>query len=105
MTSRALEIPVLIVGGGPVGLSTSFMLSRHGIRSLLVERHPSTAIHPKARNIHARTVEIFRQYGVERAVLEAALPLESTRSVIWVRSLAGEEIERRELGPASEAAP
>src|SRR5256714_10183932 len=40
--------PVLIVGGGLVGLSTSLFLSWHGIHSLLVERHPSTAIHPRA---------------------------------------------------------
>ena len=44
-----IEVPVLIVGGGPVGLTASIWLSRHGIRSLLVERHPGTAIMPKAR--------------------------------------------------------
>jgi len=36
---------VLIVGGGLVGLSTCLFLTFHGIRSLLVERHPGTAIH------------------------------------------------------------
>ena len=44
-----LDIPVLISGGGPVGLSASLFLSQHGVRSLMVERHPSTAITPKAR--------------------------------------------------------
>ena len=97
-----IDVPVLIVGGGPVGLSLSIMLSRHGIKSLLVERHPSTSIHPKARNIHARTMEIFRQYGVEQDVLEAALPPEQTDSIVWVRSLAGEEIERRTMRGATE---
>jgi 2-polyprenyl-6-methoxyphenol hydroxylase-like FAD-dependent oxidoreductase len=37
-----LETPVLIVGGGPVGLTASILLSQQGIRSLLVERHPGT---------------------------------------------------------------
>ena len=41
-----LDIPVLISGGGPVGLTASLLLSQHGVRSLLVERHPSTAITP-----------------------------------------------------------
>ena len=50
------EVPVLIVGGGPVGLTASFLLSLHGIRSLLVERHPGTSIVPKARGINARTM-------------------------------------------------
>ena len=53
-----IEVPVLIVGGGPVGLTASIWLSQHGIRSLLVERHPGTAIMPKARGINARTMEM-----------------------------------------------
>ena len=39
-----VEVPVLIVGGGPVGLTASILLSRHGIRSLLLDRRPGTAI-------------------------------------------------------------
>jgi len=89
------SVPVLIVGGGPVGLTASLLLSRRGIRSLLVERHPGTAIHPKARGINARTMEIFRQQGVEAEVRAAGLPPERTGFIIWARTLAGEEIERR----------
>jgi len=54
------DLPVLIVGGGPVGLSASLLLSRHGVRSLLVERHPGTSIHPKARGLNVRTLKLFR---------------------------------------------
>ena len=68
-----LDIPVLISGGGPVGLMASLLLSQHGVRSLLVERHPSTAITPKARGINARTMELFRQCGIDDAVREAGL--------------------------------
>ncbi|MPZ43157.1 MAG: hypothetical protein GEV05_07135 [Betaproteobacteria bacterium] len=88
-------IPVLIVGAGPVGLSASILLSRLGIASRLVERRKSTSIHPKARNINMRTMEIFRQCGVEDAVRAAGLPIERTRFLIWAESLAGREIERR----------
>jgi 2-polyprenyl-6-methoxyphenol hydroxylase-like FAD-dependent oxidoreductase len=48
-----IHVPVLIVGGGPVGLTASIWLSRFGVRSMLVERHPGTAVHPKARGINA----------------------------------------------------
>ena len=89
------EADVLIVGGGPVGLTASILLSRFGVSSLLVERHPSTSIHPKARGINARTMEIFRQCGVEDAVRAAGLPPERARFIVWARSLAGEELERR----------
>ncbi len=90
-----LETPVLIVGGGPVGLTASILLSRFGIRSLLVERHPGTAILPKARGINARTMEMYRQIGVERAIREAGLSPEHTGFIVWTESLAGREIERR----------
>src|SRR5947207_5528534 len=99
-------VPVLIVGGGPVGLAASILLSRQGVRSLLVERHPGTAIHPKARGINARTMEIFRQQGVEDAVAAAGLPPHHTGLIVWARPRAGEEIDRRvpwRAGPQSGA--
>ncbi|HJZ33904.1 MAG TPA: FAD-dependent monooxygenase [Hyphomicrobiaceae bacterium] len=98
------NIPVLIVGGGPVGLTASILLSRHGVRSLLAERHPGTAVHPKARAINARSMEMYRQLGVEAAIRKAGLGPEHTGLVVWTRSLAGEEIERRvpwRAGPES----
>ena len=98
------EVPVVIVGGGPVGLTASILLSRLGVRSLLVERHPGTAIHPKARGINARTMEVFRQCGVETAVRRAGLSPERTGLIVWVRTLAGEEIERRVPARSSIAA-
>ena len=82
--------PVLIVGGGPVGLTASLLLSRKGVRSLLVERHPGTAIHPKARGINARTMEVFHQQGIAAAVRKAGLPPAHTR----VHRL-GEDARRR----------
>jgi len=94
-TSVLPEIPVLIVGGGPVGLTASILLSRQGIRSLLVERHPGTAILPKARGINARTMEMYRQIGIENAIREAGLSPERTGFIVWTESLSGREIERR----------
>ena len=94
------ETPVLIVGGGPVGLSASIFLSNLGVPSLLLERHPGTSIHPKARGINVRTMEVFRQHGVEAAVRAAGLPPDRARFIIWARSLAGEELERRIPGRA-----
>jgi 2-polyprenyl-6-methoxyphenol hydroxylase-like FAD-dependent oxidoreductase len=90
-----ITVPVLIVGGGPVGLSASILLSRLGVASRLVERHAGTAFHPKARNINMRTMEIFRQCGLEDDVRAAGLAIERTKFLIWAESLAGREIERR----------
>src|SRR6201996_5555233 len=95
-----LELPVLISGGGPVGLTASLLLSRHGVRSLLVERHPSTALTPKARGINARTMEVFRQCGIDTAVRAAGLAEGGTGLIVWAETLAGREIERRVPGRA-----
>jgi len=96
-----IEVPVLIVGGGPVGLTASILLSRLGIKSLLVERHPGTAILPKARGINARSMEMYRQLGIEQAIRDAGLPSERTGFIVWTESLAGREIERRIPGRMS----
>ena len=89
------EVPVLIVGGGPVGLTASILLSRWGVPSLLVERHPGTSRQPKARAINARSMEMYRQCGVETAIRAAGLAPQHTGLIVWTRTLAGEEIERR----------
>ena len=96
-----LEVPVLIVGGGPVGLTASLLLSQHGIRSLLVERHPGPAILPKARGINARTMEMYRQMGIEADIRAAGFPPEYGGMIVWTETLAGKEINRIEPGRAS----
>ncbi|WP_326536016.1 FAD-dependent monooxygenase [Pseudorhodoferax sp.] len=92
------DVPVLIVGGGPVGLTTSLLLSLAGIESLLVERHPGTAILPKARGINARTMEMYRQIGLEDEIRAVGMPARFTGMILWAESLAGAEIHR--LQPA-----
>lgn len=92
---KAIEVPVLICGGGPVGLSAAILLARRGVRSVLVERHPSTTDHPKARGLLRRTMEILRPWGIEASLREQALPSGALR-FIWVESLAGREIGRVE---------
>ncbi|MER7768411.1 FAD-dependent monooxygenase [Kitasatospora sp. NPDC096140] len=65
---------VLIVGGGPVGLTLSVLLSGYGVPHLLVEAHPGTSHHPKARGVSARSMEIFRRCGLEEEIRRAGLP-------------------------------
>ncbi|MFF8615367.1 FAD-dependent monooxygenase [Streptomyces sp. NPDC015350] len=67
---------VLVVGGGPVGLALSCLLSGHGVDHMLIEAHPATSRHPKARGVSARSMEIFRRIGLEEAVRAAGLPPE-----------------------------
>jgi 2-polyprenyl-6-methoxyphenol hydroxylase-like FAD-dependent oxidoreductase len=59
------EVPVLIVGGSLVGLSTALFLAQQGVDVLTVDRHPGTAIHPRAGHLHLRTLELMRSVGLE----------------------------------------
>jgi putative polyketide hydroxylase len=65
-------VPVLIIGGGLTGLSTALFLAWHGVKPLLVERHADLLIHPRARGFTQRTVELFRQVGLEPAIHAAS---------------------------------
>lgn len=87
------RVPVLIVGGSLVGLSTSLLLASRGVSHLLVERHGGTAIHPRAAMFHQRTMEIFRGVGVQGEV-EAAAEREFVQNgaIVAVESLAGKEL-------------
>jgi putative polyketide hydroxylase len=55
--------PVIIVGGGPVGLAAALELARFHVPSVVVEQHDSTSWHPKTRNLNTRTMEIARGWG------------------------------------------
>lgn len=90
------EVPVAIVGGGPVGLVTALLLAHHGVRSLLVERRAGEAGWAGIRLLNARTMEILRQCGAEAAVRSIGLPPHLGRYALRVDTLAGEERERRE---------
>ena len=86
-------VPVLIVGGSLVGLSTALFLRWHGIDSLTVERHTGTAIHPRAGHFHLRTTEILRSVGLEGVVRrKSEEQYHPDGGINNVESLAGREI-------------
>lgn len=84
--------PVLVVGGGLVGLSTSLFLSWHGVRHLLVERHAGTSVHPRAWGLYPRTLELLDAVGVSDALLAEAAGFAGHVLNGKVESLTGREI-------------
>ncbi len=87
------EVPVLIVGGSLVGLSMAMLLGHHGIRSLAVEHHRGTAIHPRAAQVNQRTMEIFREVGVEQIVrVRSDEQFVQDGAIVAVESLTGREL-------------
>ncbi|GAB3435919.1 Rossmann-fold NAD(P)-binding domain-containing protein [Flindersiella endophytica] len=66
---------VLIVGGGPVGLSAAHFLSAQGVLPILVDKRPEPSVIPRATGIHARTMELFRSTGLEPAIRQAGMEI------------------------------
>ncbi|PEU90533.1 FAD-binding monooxygenase [Bacillus anthracis] len=92
---KSNDVPVLIVGGGLSGLASALFLAKHNIEYLLIERHPSTAIHPKAGGLTFRTMELFRELGLEQRIKLAGKALENCRGRIVVHTIA--EANKEEL--------
>jgi len=63
------QVPVLIAGGGLVGLSLAMFLAQQGVASVAVERlSRGGSPVPRAAHFHLRTLELFRLAGVEDEV-------------------------------------
>lgn len=76
-------------------MSASVECSRHGLTSMLVERHPGTSIFPKARLVSTRTMELVRAWGIEDAVERAGLPREDSLAVGVGTSLTADDFQRQ----------
>src|SRR4051795_12050682 len=87
------QIPVLIVGGSLVGLTTAMLLGHYGVPSRSGGGPPGTAIHPRAGHFQLRTMETLRMMGLEERVRTKSLETYSaTGGIIAVESLAGREL-------------
>ena len=80
-----IETPVLIVGGGGAGLTASMLLSKLGIRHILVSSLPHTSVLPKAHVLNQRTMEIFQEVGVADRILKQSTPPENMKATGLVR--------------------
>ena len=88
------DTPVLIAGGGPVGMTLALELARYGVRSILVEQNPTTTRHPKMDITNGRSMELFRRLGVVDRLRAVGVPQDNPFDVSWVTSLVGHELHR-----------
>ena len=88
-----IEVPVLIVGAGPVGLLGAQLLGRRGIRTLVAEKHEARLDAPKAHALNPRSLEICAAAGLPMdAIHAAATPAEEGGFIRMISTLASPEI-------------
>jgi 2-polyprenyl-6-methoxyphenol hydroxylase-like FAD-dependent oxidoreductase len=87
------EAPVLIAGGGLVGLSAAAFLAKQGIRSLTIERLATSSPLPRAAFFHMRTLEMFRGLGIEDEVrTQSAKEFVPEGAIVAMETLAGRKL-------------
>jgi 2-polyprenyl-6-methoxyphenol hydroxylase-like FAD-dependent oxidoreductase len=91
--------PVLIIGGGPVGLALAVELGWRGIACTLIEQGDGTIGSPKMNEVNIRTMEFCRRWGVAKAVYECPFPADYPLDVAFVTNLAGYELGRLRVPP------
>jgi len=96
------EVEVVVVGGGPTGLSAAIALGRLGVSTLLVERRATTSTHPRGHVENGRTMELFRLWGVEKEVRAQGLPYTFLGGVAFMTRMAGIELGRISFAEDSE---
>lgn len=88
MQNSKLEVDILIVGAGPVGLFLANECARRGLNWRLVEQRSAQSEHSKALAIFPRTLEIFDMAGVVDPFLKMANRVTSVAVVEGQRRLA-----------------
>jgi 2-polyprenyl-6-methoxyphenol hydroxylase-like FAD-dependent oxidoreductase len=88
------KVPVLIVGGGPVGLALAGELGWRGVSCLLVEQTDGSIVTPKMNEVNVRTMEFCRRWGIADKVHNCPFPQDHARDAVFVTSFTGYELGR-----------
>ena len=98
-------VPVLIIGGGPVGLIVAIDLARRGVRCLVLDETDGTITFPTGENLNTRTMEHFRHWGLADKVRYSGFPPDYRRNVRFVTRVMGYQLTVFERTSNSEPMP
>jgi len=88
------HVPVCIVGGGPVGMMLALQLSGFGVPCVLVNADADSQQQPRGNTHNARTMEIYRRFGLAAALRKLGLPSDYPTDVAYLTRLNGWELTR-----------
>jgi 2-polyprenyl-6-methoxyphenol hydroxylase-like FAD-dependent oxidoreductase len=98
-------IPVLVVGGGPVGLALAGDLGWRGITCVLIEQSDGSIYQPRMDMVGVRTMEFCRRWGIVPAVEGSPYPRDYAQDNIYLTSLTGYELGRERFPGIGQALP
>ena len=102
---QAIKTPVLIVGGGPVGLALAGDLGWRGVPCMRIERSDGVIKQAKMDMVGIRSMEFCRRWGIVRWVEEAGYNRDYPQDCAWVTSLNGYEFGREPFSAPSREQP
>ncbi len=89
-----IDTDILVVGAGVTGLTLAALLAAAGVKAYTIAKHRGTAPSPRAHVTNQRTMEIFRDMGIEKRVLDVSTPLPRLGNGVMCTSLTGLELAR-----------
>lgn len=97
-----INTPVVIAGGGPVGMTLALELARHNVESILLERKDSTTRHPKMDLTNGRSMELYRKLGISDRLRSVGVSSDNPFDVMWATSPSGFLLHRFEYPSPNE---
>jgi 2-polyprenyl-6-methoxyphenol hydroxylase-like FAD-dependent oxidoreductase len=101
--SEKQDCDVVIVGGGPCGLTLAIELGRRGISAILLEERATPSQFPSANATQARTMEHYRRLGFAEKVRAEGLPPDYPTDIAYFTRYTKHELARFSL-PSARAA-
>ncbi len=89
-----LQTDVLVIGSGPAGGGAALALATLGVEHMVITKYRWTANTPRAHITNQRTMEIFRDLGLESDIVAQGTPHHLMGDTVFCTSLAGDEIGR-----------
>lgn len=92
---KTIETDVVIIGGGPVGLTLAMDLAGRGVKVTVLElRRAGEPPSVKCNHVAARSMELFRRLGVAGKLREAGLPADYPHDIAYRTTMTGRELTR-----------
>lgn len=98
LEGNGTDVPVVIIGAGPVGVTAALLLARRGVRSVVLERHQDVYPLPRAVATDDEVRRILQAAGVEEEFAAIARPAKGLR-LLDARHRVMAEFRRSEHGP------